>query len=90
MAKREVRQCFEGVTPRKTGTKGVQEGVEGRWVVARWGMPKYASNRERVSIHRVQDRQSRGREAEQVLVQGQALLEAPFPDHREGGRAMNK
>jgi hypothetical protein len=53
-------------------------------------MPKYASNREHVSIHRVQDRQSGGREAEQVLVQSQALLEAPLPDHREGGRAMNE
>jgi hypothetical protein len=53
-------------------------------------VPKYASDRERVGIYRVQDRQSRGHEAEQMLVQSQALLEAPFPDHREGGRAMDK
>jgi hypothetical protein len=53
-------------------------------------MPKYASNGKRVGIHRVQDRKSRGREAEQVLVQSQALLEAPFPNHREGGRAVDE
>ena len=90
MTKREVCQSVKGVGPRKTSTKGVQEGVEGRWVLARWGVPEYSSDRERVGIYRVQYRQSRGREAEQVLVQSQALFEAPFPDHREGGRAMNK
>ncbi len=52
MTEREVRQCFKGVSPRKTGTKRVQEGVEGRWVLARWGMPKYARDRERVGIYR--------------------------------------
>ncbi len=39
---------------------------------------------------RDQGRRSRGREAEQVLMQGNALLEAPFPDRREGGGTMNE
>ena len=80
MTEREVCQSVKGMGPRKTSTEGVQEGVEGRWVLARWGVPEYASDRERVGIYRVQDRQSRGREAEQVLMQQHALFEAPFPD----------
>ena len=90
MTEREVRQCVKGVSPRKAGTKRVQEGIESRWVLARWSVPKYARDRERVGIHRIQGRRSRGREAEQVLMQGHALFEAPFPDRREGGGAMHE
>jgi hypothetical protein len=59
-----------------------------RW--ARWCVPKYARDRKRVWIHRVHGRRGRGREAEQVLMERHALFEAPFPDRRKGGRAMNE
>jgi hypothetical protein len=89
MTEREVRQCIKGVSPREAGAKRMQEGVESRWILARWCMPKYARDWERVRINR-EGRRGRGREAEQVLMQGHALFEAPFPDRREGGGAMNK
>jgi hypothetical protein len=64
MTEREVRKCVKGVSPREAGANRMQEGVESRWVLARWCVPKYARDRERVGIHRVQGRRSRSREAE--------------------------
>ncbi len=90
MTEREVRQSIKGVSPGKAGAERVQEGVESRRILTRWRVPKYARDWERVRIHRDQGRRSRGREAEQVLMQGHALFEAPFPDRREGGGAMGK
>ncbi len=80
MTEREVCQSIKGVSPREAGAKRMQEGVEGRRVLTRWCVPKYARDWERVGIHRDQGRRSRGREAEQVLMQQHALFEAPFPN----------
>ncbi len=90
MPEREVRQRIKGVSPGKAGAKRVQEGVEGRRILTRGRMPEYARDWERVRVHRDQGLRSRGREAEQVLMQRHALFEAPFPDRREGGGAMGK
>ena len=53
-------------------------------------VPKDARDRERVRVRGDQGRRSRGREAEQVLVQRQALFEAPFPDRRKSSGPMDK
>ncbi len=80
MTEREVRQSIKNVSSREAGAKRVQEGVEGRRILTWRCVPKYAGHWERVGIHRDQGRRSRGREAEQVLMQRHALFEAPFPD----------
>ncbi len=80
MTEREVRQSIKGVSPREAGAKRVQEGVEGRRVLTRRCVPKYAGDRERVGVRGDQGWRSLGREAEQVLMQRHALFEAPFPE----------
>ncbi len=90
MAKREVCQRIQGVGPRESGAERVKEGVEGRWVLTERGVPKDTRDRKRVGFRGNQGRRGWGREAEQVLVQQQALFEAPFPDRRTSSGPMNK
>ena len=42
---REMRQGLQGMAPRQAGAERMKEGVESRWVLARWQVPEYARGR---------------------------------------------
>jgi len=45
VTRRELRQGLKGMAPRQAGAERMQEGVESRWVLARWQVPEYARGR---------------------------------------------